>query len=547
MLLAGISALSYIALPISGLSMELSDGYVLSQNSGSATVVGRNYTSFEQRLDDDMIVRATERWRYAISPTLPRMGVAYAPETVDQSQSDWSFLDTLPNTLPVGHGVREIFLGPQADAPVAGTSWGVVIRYNCSVVTSLADFTILNHRNGRRTSMSRVGESMDTFILGRNQSFDAQILNVQAYLEVGSSSYEGIGEGWSWHHRYHDPGRVAGTATNYTPPVYNENTGIEGDEVLEIALWQLIDPDALAKPVNGVTLNLTLESTIPELGHEVEGFKNVTDIPTGNLDVMPTLKSLGFMPAIGARCTSNSAVGTAIIDTRRFTFRDFRPGTTEPASEFTAYTAAVRFSSAIPRIILQQPFNREEDYPPEDWLSALFSSAQSPRLVATQQSQMSMATGPLQPSELVRALLQAYASYAIELEYDSRYDFLLAYSDPNITAATQGKILTEGVIPPAVVVGLLSAWCGLSALFGCWYGFRRRWAQVLDGYSMFRFGADYADFVRSKSDFGSAVDFENCHSLTHIPGMVGNLAPLWKPGHIGLADGVYAAKGSLYA
>lgn len=531
--LASLSALSYIALPLSGLCMELSDGFIYSnQRSSRILLAGRNYSNFEARIDDDMIRRATERWRSASGPFLPMLGVAYAPETSDRSQPGWTFLDSLPNTLPVDSGVRDVFLGPQADVPISGRVWGVVVRYNCSAMSRLSDSTILKHRDRSRPDITNVGGTTNTFIMGRNQSFGGQVYNVQAYWEVGTSSIEGGAQASSWFNRYHDPGGpFSGLLTNYTPPGYDEHMGLKGEEVLEVALWQAIDPDPDTPPVVSFTPNRTLEFTIPELGREIESF-------TGKN------KSLGFMPAIGARCTSNSAVGYADVDGRHFTFRDFRPQTTRPSGNGSDNTAAVRFSPAISHIIMQKSYS---DEPPAEWLYSLFTSSQSVDLIATGQSREWMATGLLQPSGLRRALLQAHASYALQLEYDGRYDSHGAYTDPGVAALEPGKVLTSGVIPPVVVAVLLLAWAFFSTVLACWYGFRRRWSQVLDGYSMFRFGADYADFVCSRPDFGSAVDFEHCDALREIPGMVGNLAPSWTPGHIGLVDGVYAPKNALYA
>ncbi|KAK3376273.1 hypothetical protein B0T24DRAFT_665270 [Lasiosphaeria ovina] len=539
MLLAGLSALPYLALPLSGLCMELGDGFVDSDGPAAA-VMGRNHGDFESRIDDEMIKQATERWLSASVPSLPGQGVAYAPETADRSEDDWSFLNTLPHALPVRHGVHEIFLAPQASAPIRGTAWGVVLRYNCSVVTRMADFSILNHRTGKRENTTRVPGTTDTYIMGRNQSFGGQVFNLEAYMELGSSSYEGLVQTWSWFQRYYDPGD-----TNYTPPAFDAATGtLEGDEVLEVALWQSLDPDTYGRSpaTTPFTPDMHLESTIPELGREI------TSLAPG------TKKSLGYMPAIGARCTSNSAVGAAAIEGRSFTFRDFRPGTTAPppAANGSDNTAAVRFSSAIPPIVLQEtPFAIGGPEVPAEWLAGLFaSSQQSAALVPTSQSREWLAPSPLQPSSLIRSLLQAHASYALQLEYDGRYGMPggdNGYIDPNVTALPAGKVLSVGVMSPVFVAVLLVAWAVVSSALGCWYGFRRRWSQVLDGYSMFRFGADHGDFIRSQPDFGSAADFDECNSLRRIPGMVGNSAPSWTPGHIGLVDGTYAPKGALYA
>lgn len=58
--LALLSVSAFVAIPISGLCMEPSDGYVLSDEQ--AYVVGKTYDNFNVRLGDDPIIRATIAW-----------------------------------------------------------------------------------------------------------------------------------------------------------------------------------------------------------------------------------------------------------------------------------------------------------------------------------------------------------------------------------------------------------------------------------------------------------------------------------------------------
>ncbi|KAK3369447.1 hypothetical protein B0T24DRAFT_360757 [Lasiosphaeria ovina] len=214
MLLASLSALPYLALPLSGLCMELGDGFVDSDGPPAA-VIGRNNSDFESRIDDAMIKQATERRTHS-----------------------------------------------------RGTAWGVVLRYNCSVVTRMADFSILSHGTGKRENTTRVPGTTDTYIMGRNQSLGGQVFNLEAYMELGSSSYEGLVRTWRWFQRYYDAG-----GTNYTPPAFDAATGtLEGDEVLEVALWQSIDPDPYGQsPASRIP---DRSGVIPSLYHSRVGSKS---------------------------------------------------------------------------------------------------------------------------------------------------------------------------------------------------------------------------------------------------------------------------------
>ncbi len=111
-------------------------------------------------------------------------------------------------------------------------------------------------------------------------------------MELGSSSYEGQVRTWSWFQRYYDPGD-----TNYTPPAFDAATGtLEGGEVLEVALWQSLDPDPYGRSpaATPFTPDMHLESTIPELGREITSIAPVTNkslacshyLPGGRVEVV---------------------------------------------------------------------------------------------------------------------------------------------------------------------------------------------------------------------------------------------------------------------
>lgn len=86
------------------------------------------------------------------------------------------------------------------------------------------------------------------------------------------------------------------------------------------------------------------------------------------------------------------------------------------------------------------------------------------------------------------------------------------------------------MIPTVVPAMLLGIWAISSMIFSIMYRFRRRWAATLDGYSMFRFGADFGQMVEKNKRFGSTEDYETCGALRKIPGLVGDTRPKFAPG-----------------
>src|SRR5437667_11346513 len=89
--------------------------------------MGRN-----RRQPRQTVRRGISVWRTESSVTIPGIGLAYTPPYLRREQ--FSCLDTVPNSLPLDHGIPELFLAPQANTPVNGKAWGLRLGYNCSVV-----------------------------------------------------------------------------------------------------------------------------------------------------------------------------------------------------------------------------------------------------------------------------------------------------------------------------------------------------------------------------------------------------------------------------
>lgn len=75
---------------------------------------------------------------------MPGIGIIYTNESVDRSKH--SVFEKLPNTLPLNESVPELFLAPQADKPMSGKAWGLRIKYDCSIVRSTSQFTVLSEK-----------------------------------------------------------------------------------------------------------------------------------------------------------------------------------------------------------------------------------------------------------------------------------------------------------------------------------------------------------------------------------------------------------------
>ncbi|PGH04091.1 hypothetical protein AJ79_07191 [Helicocarpus griseus UAMH5409] len=117
-----------------------------------------------------------------IPPTIPGAGVLYTAQYIDRSQ--YSYLETLPNSLPLEENAPELFLAPQGKYPVSGRAWGIRLGYNCSVVKSATEFTILNLKDasGRNLDENAESPSGANYIV---EAYDSEVENLLSNLEVG--------------------------------------------------------------------------------------------------------------------------------------------------------------------------------------------------------------------------------------------------------------------------------------------------------------------------------------------------------------------------
>lgn len=468
-LLAVITLFGYVGLPLSGLAMNFGTGYFTS--TSHPQVSGFNETSWNSRFKMSIRQRTSLDWSTGATSPMPRAGVIYSGPDTDRSSLP--YLTSLPNFLPNNSGTPILFLGPQADAPVDGRSWGLVFGYNCSVVTRLSDFTILSHR---QPSANFTTIHSTYTVLGGNATIEVYnetnsdvtatfADNIQAVAEIG----------------YDDPGQSQNEAA--APPAasdcYNPiplpqgqempYPGLDQPQVLELALWQNLSARNLAV-TDPPTVNLSLPNTIPEL------------FGVYNTSVDPQVGAPAPMAAIGVRCSSVSAVGTADLYGRQSTFTGFQRSDTTAAGG-SGLQCAERLSLGVPRLLFS---NALANQAPTEWLSSFYSSVGKIQQAYAEDdfefggNQINLQSSYMQAAELQRSLTQAFGLYALELVYNGGAGYVDAhgslvkssFTNPNATIYTQATILVPGVIPPAVVVVFLTLWALGSVLLSLLYGFR---------------------------------------------------------------------------
>ena len=456
-------------------------------------------------------------------------------------------LNTLPNIVPTDEGLNEIFLAPQAETPISGKIWGLIVRYNCTTIQKLDDFTVLNLRN--RSSPLKSGVNFDS--VGNYQidvhnrtmrsSNDETLLNYKVIAEI-AYSLESYGDS------FFSFENATQCYFNKSKNAINGYPGLEHDSVLELAFWQYaINNEALIYPPPPASFyNFSLDTVVAGL---YGAYKAASEDRDSNATIP--------MPAIGAQCKSSSAVGSAEIDAITSTYKNFEKSDTPITLNVHACTP--RLSLAVPQLLFPpQPTDFSQVNMTDDsWPENFFTSAEAqPAFLAAESGDnvvfVTVRPALLQASELRTSLLRAYATAAVQLMYDGGQGYSFAnvgqryrFTNNNATAYRPAKVLGRGPVPPAIPGVLLVLWAlGSCALSFC-YGFRRRWANTLDCYSLFRFGGDLSDMIKDNPNFG-VQDFKKCDELRRLPGLVGDMRPHDHPGHITLVQTGKASKKKKY-
>jgi hypothetical protein len=549
----------FTAYPLSGLTMEMTQGYLHGKRAGAGpTVKGFSYANFNERSIGDAYAGAAITWKNALDARILGQGIVYTPKGYDRSQK--TFLNKLPTILPKTDGATRMFLTAQAENPIEGNSWGLLLQYNCSIVDKVDDLRILNNRNSsvKFNSLGYAGfhfEDGSLEIQVMNQTNQpAWVNNMFGVIEMGLEV---------WPNRttsdrltsQNPNAQLAKMNSGYFTPAKNitgDYPGIDQEGLFEVLLFQSLLNTSYGTVAKGPQYNFSVDHNITSL----YGAYNYADFFQDQFPDPPnsTAPKLSFpMTAIGVQCKASSNVGTADIDGITSTYSNFVRTDTPINQQINR--KANRFDASVPVTVMQGPG--------QEWLSSLFSSVAAPppfyASTTDDPNDSDQAYGYdvqlsyLQAEQLRQSMLRAYAAYAVQLMYNGGQGFTsydgshISFQNPNITEFVSGTVISQGVMPAAIPIILFLAWALVGSVLGVVYGFRRRWSAILDGYAMFRLGADLPDDVKKRfNDHSNTLEVDECHGLSGVPGLVGDVKPEMWLGRIGLVEGSVANKGKMY-
>ncbi|KAK6523392.1 hypothetical protein TWF281_001372 [Arthrobotrys megalospora] len=552
--LAVISVTGFVAWPLTGLTMQTGDGYAVGVNSGpkGGNVLGRNATTFlsmggsplaKIRRPDLTLVNAASRLKAGREIRLP-WGQLYG-----SANSRQRFNTTGNNQMPLD-GSDPIFLPVQSEAPiVAEQTFGLLIRYNCSVVRSTSEFQILNQRRPVNVSRFDVGlgyavghpsNGSSILVIQKANNISDAGFNLRPAMEVGVNlplSHLGVGEYWT------QPSPDSYT-NNYTSE-YNTR-GINNPLILEVALWQSIHnfyttrDDIVYQDVDSEYELKDLRGIYPD---RVTNLVNFTD---GSTHVWPPGK------AIGCRCFAASDLGYADIDGTAATFSNFRVmnGTLDVmGAALKVKTFERGFLQLLTGVVQEEYFFGGDDVSSdvrrfvslafttnEDWYTTLWGSLGLLWEYTEGYAYYTVSTSVIQAQQLREILVRMSTAYALELMYDGKLggDINAAswnWFNPNVIVARKAKVLNRGVVPPEIVLAMLAVWALGICIPAILYQFRRRWVDKLDVFSMFVLGVSRPEGVRPGDLQGKGKN-----KLENLPGRIGNVTT-GQGGAVGLVRG----------
>ncbi|KAL3952469.1 hypothetical protein ACCO45_012412 [Purpureocillium lilacinum] len=507
------TVMPFAAFPLSGLTMELADGWVPVKTP--ATVVGRTWADFNLRKPYQTVNRGIAAWANGLPARLPGIGLVYTPPYVPRDQ--YVSLASFPNSLPAEGQIPGLFLAPQAETPVGGRTWGLLVGYNCSVVESASEFTILRQKSssatkvmdGLRAFAQTAGQKTLELSISSASNSSINVFNLTIGLETGRNL-------WAYAEMGLSRRPVLGYDGTEYPFADQESTASGEADILEYALWQVRLNASYPEADEMIAFNDSTRPSIAGMGHPF------VRQPDGKYAMNRTFFAWGHDLASGP---SNDNI------------ESYANG-----SQSGREAERVHLLRAIPSAPVQRQHHGDGDVPLRRRGSphprgpvprALHLGERAPPLAY---SNSVAYRNFVQPKTLLEAVMRAHAVDALQLMYDGVGTMDGARLDPNLTATQRGKILERGRVPAEVAAVLFLVWAAGCLALGLGYGFRRRWSATLDGYSLFRFGADLADELRGAPGFSSVAPFDQCNKLSRLPGLVGDSAVEFDVGHVGLVE-----------
>ncbi|KAH8681922.1 hypothetical protein BX600DRAFT_544384 [Xylariales sp. PMI_506] len=522
--LASTSLMLYVAIPLSGLSMNPTAAYL--QGGRLVNILGVNETTFDARTTNSLSESVGSSWRQGQTTTPRGATIFYAPEGT-QNASDTYYEDeiqtfyqrSLDTTSSSSNETVTIFSGPEVSERTYGRAWGLVSNISCAIVHPNGGLKLLNVTSiNNWTSVAGLTSTEATYNM--STSIGAYPVYFEASQTLGVN-YQYV--------------MATNEDISYGSSDYANSSLLPNFGVTEIVMWQ-----SYGEPGLGVQ---------PD-----QAFTDLASHPmvVSSESIIDNLTYYGF----AVSCTTTSDVGFASLSAATNTFSDFEPAAADPLLDFSfgsnvltqfpfvmsmqvvAFTAATSVFVGL----IDEPSSHYCDQSLSTtcnaWASANAATNGVPRIT----SWGTFSPPTLTPERLNLAMYKLFGEAAIALMGTGPGNWTRG---PNATFPTLGLFglepgndLIPGVVPYEVVIIFLGVWVLLTVVPQLWPSFflGRRWGETLDGFTLFRLGAEWKDAVR-RLEGSDIVNGAAARSLAEVPGMIGDMNPPGEtvPGFVGLS------------
>ncbi|MCJ1365613.1 hypothetical protein MMC16_004738 [Acarospora aff. strigata] len=521
------SFILYAAIPLAGLSMDPKDALQFSRRK--ILISGPNETSFETGSSNGVAEVANSRWRQGNPTTAQGDTILYAPQgTKNVSTTYYNdvieeiYLNDLNHNSTVT-GPLSFFSGPQVSERAQGKAWGLLTNLTCSVVHPYDDLELLKVKSINNWTVPRWGISSSEYNRVRNStnSHSPQFmagLNPALFYD-GDLSF-GV------QYKY----LIAGSSRLEDYSNYINSSDLPHHGSLELFMWQGYEAPSAPDSI----------------------FANLSSHPLVVSSTWPNDNTTYLGYAI--RCSVNSTVGFANLDAATRSYSNFKQNAF--SSKNTQSLGAIRlneypgilaiqslvygsFTTAILNFAGPPVCQPGDSATCNSWYAANAATGGVPLLIPSVDNPRAnnFQYPTISPERMKLAMYKLFGEVVITM---------MASGPGSWTGELHGldaaSELIPGRVPWRVVIVLLSMWTFITVLPNCWTFMDRRWAAILDGFEMFRLGAEWREAVWKHEK----RDFTECDALINVPGMVGDMEPGSEKGFVGLSAVVARARGRVY-
>jgi hypothetical protein len=538
-LLSSVHILLFLAIPLSGLSMEVVDASAYAKRA--ALVYGPNASSFNSRMYVDFPPDIRRNWLSGRQTSPAHGGLLYAPQGTKNVSTTYFEDEAMAAARNANGNVIRVFAGPAVREPIWGEAWGLSANISC-VPTPLDELQMIKSDafttsvNGCSTKKGCEFQWLNTDEAIQLNDVEERSLNIPVWFNESHSiditygfqfySLLVAADGWST--------TSLDISSNATKSPYNNFSnhdeftfdhivnGVTSDDVtnsmFEMALWQA-----------GASVFNTVDDEIFK-SYKKDPSRLIT-VRNGTTDLFRNLGAGddGVFVGLGVHCDIKSAVGNAILDPDRRAFSNFTRDKAAPNSmaAWIPFDVAPVQIQAMASIAgnqyfsnINNPLTSRNVSSPNSILAGAHMAIGSTMLPRAEDHDTNYFYYPTLTTEnLTLAIYKLLGESVISLMSDGGIEPWISSSLYTLKPA---KYLRSGAVPWQLVLTLIAMWA-ISTSFGALYMVLfvgPRWAPTLSGFELFKFGAQYHDEVHQFE----AVDFQSCtRSLTAIPGMVGML------------------------